>query len=166
LVKGLLAIHSQLRQSKKPSILSKEAVSEMNRDVQQYKQNIAADITHPLHVHKNEESISIEELAEMAGLTSLYKQHYAYLCQYVHPSPNGMRHYLEVSPKGSVVNLAIGLRVDEAEADMRVAIVVMLAAIAPFGDYFSLALEDEITGFNEQLKSVIAQSHTQTLHVE
>lgn len=102
--------------------------------------------------------ITVLDIAEKAELGSVYKQHYAYLSMYTHPSPSGMAEYLVTDAAGSITHHRVGRHDDDAEGNLRVAVVMMLQAASAIGQIFNLSHSDRLSEFDSRMKDVIDNS--------
>lgn len=155
-----IKLHEENKAAKQPTFLTDEKANEMRKAVADYKKK-AADTKSALHISKADKQWNIKKIAEAAGLAHFYKKEYAHLCKYTHPSPYGMRDYLITDAAGKIASFKIGPRDEDAEADMRLAIVMMIVILGSAGRYYGLAIETELQAFKDKLDVVIANSLTQ-----
>jgi hypothetical protein len=105
----------------------------------------------------------ISDIAEEAGLADVYKQHFSYLSLFTHPTPLGMAQFLVTDDKGGVTHFRTGRYDVDAEANLRVAIVMLLQTMGAASKVFKLRVEHRLSEFERELETVIAASNTQKL---
>jgi hypothetical protein len=76
-----------------------------------------------------------------------------------------MRDYFIEDSRGEIGSFKVGQRDDDAEANMRVAMVMLLAALESYSIFFRRDLRGTLSDYSARLNAVIAQSHTQLLKV-
>lgn len=98
-------------------------------------------------------------IAAKAGLRIMYMQHYIYLCDYAHPSHNGMREFFEQDAMGNIVSYRTGRNDGDAAANLRISMTFLLGALDVINTVYKLDLEKEmLPQFCKRLDEVIDDS--------
>jgi len=160
LLRSVVEIYNELKEKQTDQLLTEEQVASMQDDINDYEQR-QTDCSSSVYFTKEmRETVKVSEIAKRADLTVVYKQHYSYLCLYAHPSPNGMRDYFTQDALGKVY-FKSGQIDNGAEANMRMAISVLILGLDAFSTFFERDLKGSFALFSQRLNEVIEHSHTQ-----
>jgi len=165
LLRNVVSVYQTLKHQKADLFITPRQVTEMQQEIDTYDKQ-KNDPKSPMYVAKGvKETVKVNKIAERAGLDAFYKQHYAYLCLFAHPSPNGMRDYLITNSTGEITDFKIGPNDNDAEANMRIAMVILLGALDGLAAFFKHDIKTAIDSFTKRLDEAIEQSYTQQMKV-
>ena len=106
------------------------------------------------------------KIAKAAELEALYNQYYSYLCLYAHPTATGMGHYLSLDETGKPNGFRVGRHDEDADANVRTAVVLMLQVLSDVSRFFELNSKPRLSQFAARMESIISRSKTQKWSTE
>ena len=104
-----------------------------------------------------EKEISKEDIAREAGLLNLYRKHFSYFSLFTHLTPLGMRQFLVPNDKGEITHFRMGIFYDDALANLRSAMALVMMGLSATKDLFALKIEQHMASINQRFESLIAQ---------
>ena len=159
-----VVLHDKRTANNKPSSLTTKLAEDMRRTVANYDLE-EKNPKSPLHIIKavkgqkgvkdvkGEVEPKMPAIAVLADMEDEYIIEYVYLCKYTHLTGFGMDHYLVTNPHGNIKSFRAGPSDNDAEANMRVGIIMMLKAVASFADYFKIPIQNEVVAYTGTLRT-------------
>jgi hypothetical protein len=93
-----------------------------------------------------------DDIAREAGLENVYNTHFAFFSMFTHLTPTGMRQLFTVNESGQVTAFKCGTYYEDANANLRVAMVFMLSALSAVNEIFTLNISKDISELEERLE--------------
>ena len=149
MIKTIIEVHKRLKASNGTLIYTDIQIKTMLDKIEEEKASFN-DTTLPNHISNWKSSIENKFIAEEADLLDMFELYYSFLCKFAHPSPYGMRRYLEMSDKGLIKHFIVEPIYDGVELNMEIAMSVMLQGLEVYGKHFRLTIEGNIKQLRNQ----------------